>query len=66
MFNQKSEMTFEKKVQTAVDGYGQFVVDEVMHAIELTDDVKEAFNMFNEFDQHNHCEVLKIIYNERF
>jgi hypothetical protein len=66
MFNQKSEMSFEKKVQEAVDTYGQFVVDEVLHAVELTDDVKEAFNMFNEFDQYQHCEVLKLIYNERF
>jgi hypothetical protein len=66
MFNQKSEPTFEKKMQDAVDAYGQFVVDEVLRAIELSDSVKSAYNLFYEFDQHQHCEALKIIYNERF
>ncbi len=66
MFNQKSEPTFEKKVQDAVDAYGQFIVDEVLHAVELSDNVREAFNLFYEFDQYEHCEAIKIMYNEHF
>ena len=63
MFKEKAEPTFEKKVQDAVDQCGQFVVDEVMNAVELTDDIKGAFMMFLEFEQHSHVTAMKIIYN---
>lgn len=62
MFKPKEEPTFEKKVQDAIDEYGQFVVDEVMNAVELTDDVKGAYMMFLEFEQHSHVAAMKIIY----
>lgn len=63
MFKPKEEPTFEKKVQDAIDEYGQFVVDEVMNAIELTDDVKGAYMMFLEFEQHQHVAAMKTIYH---
>jgi hypothetical protein len=62
MFKEKAEPTFEKKVQDAVDECGQFVVDEVMNAVELTD-IKGAYMMFLEFEQHSHVTAMKIIYN---
>jgi len=62
MFKEKAEPTFEEKVQDAVSEYGQFVVDEVMNAIEISDDVRGTFMMFLEFEQHSHCEAMKIIY----
>jgi hypothetical protein len=63
MFKPKEEPTFEKKVSDAVGECGQFVVDEVMNAIELTDDIKGAYMMFLEFEQHSHVTAMKIIYN---
>lgn len=62
MFKEKAEPTFEKKVEDAVSEYGQFVVDEVMNAIEISDDIRGTFMMFLEFEQHSHCEAMKIIY----
>jgi hypothetical protein len=62
MFKPKEEPTFEEKVQNAISEYGQFVVDEVMNAVELTDNVKGAYMMFLEFEQHQHVSVMKTIY----
>jgi hypothetical protein len=62
MFKPKEEPTFEEKVQNAISEYGQFVVDEVINAVELTDNVKGAYMMFLEFEQHQHVSVMKTIY----
>jgi hypothetical protein len=62
MFKPKEEPTFDEKVQDAISEFGQLVVDEVMNAVELTDDIKGAYMMFLEFEQHQHVSVMKTIY----
>jgi hypothetical protein len=58
---QKAEVTFEKKVECAIEEFGSFIVEEVLHVVEM-DGADNAYIMFQEFEQHSHCQVIKQLY----
>lgn len=61
MYQKPVEPTFEKKVEIATEEYGSFIIEEVLHAVEI-DGVDNAYIMFQEFEQHEHCQAIKQIY----
>lgn len=61
MYQKPVESTFEKKVQDAIDEHGKFIVEEVLHSVELIGR-DNAYMMFQEYEQYTHCQVIKQIY----
>jgi hypothetical protein len=61
MFKSKKESTFEKRQQQAVDQWGEFVVSEVVHAVELVG-IHDCLIMFTEWEMDTHVNILKTMY----
>jgi hypothetical protein len=61
MFQKSPEPSFQKKLEDTIDEYGKFIVEEVLHVVEI-DGIINAYVMFQEFEQHTHCQVIKQLY----
>lgn len=61
MYQKSPESSFEKKVEEATEEHGKFIVEEVLHAVELVGK-DNAYSMFQEYEQYSHCQVIKHLY----
>jgi hypothetical protein len=61
MYQKSPEPPFQKKVEDAIAEYGNFIVEEVLHVVEISG-VDNAYTMFQEFEQYEHCQIIKQLY----